>query len=241
MKNLDRDNWPEFEEALQEINDTQRALAAKRGCPLPTLLFRGLGSGKWGLETTLERSYPLECHDRSLSLLRYYHKIGASKPSIETFSGGRWDKLKSYPDFKRPVESNLGSYGWLDMLLEQTPDVREYLVYLRHHGFPSPLLDWSASPYVAAFFAFDSPPEGAERVAVYAFLQDVGQGGSSEAHLFVVGPHLRSDPRHFLQQCSYSMCVAFDLESSDYQFRSHELGLGHALGRRARCSRSQFP
>src|SRR5579871_975887 len=30
----------------------------------------------------------------------------------------------------------------------------DYMAYLRHHGFPSPLLDWTRSPYVAAFFAF---------------------------------------------------------------------------------------
>jgi FRG domain len=98
----------------------------------------------------------------------------------------------------------------------QTPDIYEYLVYLRHHGFPSPLLDWSASPYVAAFFAFDSPPKEAERVAVYTFLQDTIDGVSSDAHLFIVGPYLRSDPRHLLQQCRYSICIAVDPGNDDF-------------------------
>lgn len=30
-----------------------------------------------------------------------------------------------------------------------------FMTRLRHHGFPSPLLDWPQSPYIAAFFAFN--------------------------------------------------------------------------------------
>ena len=230
MYKLDLGGWSDFEGALQQVNDTQQERTGRSGRPFRDPLFRGVGSSKSGLETTLERSYPSERCDATASLLKYYRKIGASKPAIETFSGRRWDRLPEFPEFEKLVKDNFSTYTWLDMLLVHTPDIYEYLVYLRHHGFPSPLLDWSASPYVAAFFAFDSPDRDAERVAVYAFLQDTIHGGSSKAHLFILGQYLRSDPRHLLQQCRYSMCAAVDLGKDDYLFRPHQSGLSNATG-----------
>lgn len=228
MREIKLESWSDFEGALQEIRREREERSKQSGRSFHDPLFRGLGSSKWGLETTLERSYPSERCDETSSLLKYYRKMTVSKSAIETFSGRRWDKLPTLPKFEQLLTDD--AFRWLDMLLSEIPEIYEYLVYLRHHGFPSPLLDWTASPYVAAFFAFDSPPREAQRVCVYAFLQGTDPGGSSDAHFFVVGPYIQSHPRHLVQQCRYSMCVAHDRLNYDYLFRPHQSGLDYAAG-----------
>jgi len=218
--------WSDFEEVLRWLDRWRAVLVAagKRGLYEPR--FRGLGNGEWGLENTLERSYPAERSDQTLNLVSYYQKVSASKPAIETLTGKRWGAIPRVDQFKRRLEENKSQ--WLDMFLGSRPSVYEYLIYLRHHGFPSPLLDWTASPYVAAFFALDIIAKDAKNVCIYALLQDLIYGGGSDAHMFFVGRYVQSHPRHFLQQCDYSMCV--ELKRGDYLFLPHEEGVAGALG-----------
>ena len=79
-----------------------------------------------------------------------------------------------------------------------------------------------------AFFAFDDVPRGSKRVCVYALKRERFTTGSADEHCFSVGPYMRTHPRHFLQQCRYSMCVKQGQD--DYAFLPHYPAIWNAVG-----------
>jgi hypothetical protein len=196
-------------------------------------LFRGHADCKWHLKTTLERYYEGEKLTFDQSFRNYYKRASLSpKSAVETLIGKRWDNFPDHGKIEQGLADN--DIGWLDLIVRGEPEIYEFFIYLRHHGYPSPLLDWTASPYVAAFFAFDAPPrrqcdcETAERsnteeapVAVYAFVPDSSGGifRSSEKQLIQVGPYGRSNARHLSQQSWYTWCV--EKQAHDYLMRTH--------------------
>lgn len=212
MKTYNIDTWDEVKETLKLIEQEWLELSNNYNFSsrLPSFLYRGQGNSDWELETTLER-----ITGKNILVTEYYRHILKTRPQVEAFSNSRWE-LMALEEFNKWADSRQDLY-WPDL-----PGY-EYMIYLRHHGFPSPLLDWTRSPYVAAYFAYTNLPDEAQDVAIYCYSETVGAGkgwGGSEPVISVRGPFARSHKRHFLQQCEYTICSK--QENTELHFARHE-------------------
>lgn len=178
------------------------------------VLFRGHADSRWALTTTLER----RGYDR-MEIAKYYRMIGRAQPQIESITGARFE-CPTYPEILKLVESydafSLGLSGG------RFPGY-SFLIHLRHHGFPSPLLDWTRSPYVAAFFAFAAQAKGAKRRSIYAWVPGRFRIlGTNTPELKRLGPYVTTHRRHVLQQGDYTVCPTFTTAEMKWRFTPHE-------------------
>lgn len=204
--NLEQGDWKAFEQWLTKL----RSEYGER-----ELLFRGQGDSQWPLDTTLERN-----SEKIISVHDYYRLIAARvAPAVETFTG---ISLPAYDPELAPAFQDINSFDSFDRF--PSGPLYEYTVYLRHHSFPSPLLDWSKSPFVAAFFAFKNlhPKSGTRSIYAYCERPTGIKGGTvGEATIRTLGPYVRSHPRHFRQQSSYTVCESFD-DNLGWRYDSHQ-------------------
>jgi hypothetical protein len=210
MKTYDVESWEEFISKLNLLQEERDQRANNSKISVSQLLFRGQGNSEWELKTTLERAGKV-----NVSLLEYYKLISRTQPQIETFTGQRW-KTPTVPRFENWLAKNDSIMGLL------SHPAYEYLVYLRHHGFPSPLLDWTQSPFVAAYFAFHRPNDSAKNVSIYAFWErprNMKIGSPDTPEIVRLGPYVRSHKRHFLQQSEYTVC---QVRKEDWRYAPHE-------------------
>jgi hypothetical protein len=198
MKQIDLKNWEEFEGHVTRLARDRSDRKSATEFYISEYLFRGQPDGTWPLTTTLERFT-----GRLLTLEQYYRILCATKPQVEAFTGATWDGIPSLPEYLKQI----GDEG---LLPPGKFPAYEYFVYLRHHGFPSPLLDWTRSPYIAAYFAFRDVLSTAPSASIYAYCEyTVGHksGSSNSPKITGLGPYVRSHRRHFQQQCQYTICT----------------------------------
>lgn len=190
VKEVVVNDWESFEAEVTRILDDFEARRGTGKGYFSHPLFRGQADHRWRLMTTLERF-----STKPWSIKSYYRLLLTVAPAVNSLTPRAWA---------------LDPHLEVDEREHGPPPGYDFMIYLRHHGFPSPLLDWTRSPYVAAFFAFERRPEPAcEAVAVYVFLEYVGHGkiwSGDGARIIGLGPSVPTHERHYTQQCEYTIC-----------------------------------
>ena len=211
MNAIDVSDWETFEQKIRDLREEHRQESSP-------LLFRGQANSEWPLTTTLDRNTK-----SGMTFLDYYNLItGSIGPEVKTFSG------VDVPERDQQIATGLSDQGLLFSFPSQFPDMQlyRYMAYLRHLGFPSPLLDWSRSPHVAAFFAFrENPLVKVEKRSIYVYcgsLTGIKGGILGEPMIFPLGPYVQTHHRHFRQRCDYTFCGGFDVSSAQWRFESHQ-------------------
>lgn len=166
-------------------------------------VYRGQRDSSWSLRTTLHRTAIV----RSITEHKQYADIVIPRvhEAIEAWAGKSWN-----------LADPLG--------------LAEFLAFLQHNGFPTPLLDWTYSPYIAAYFAFESLNHFAPQskyVSIYSFNAHAWSSAYKQnydfadftPHVSVLKPRMVGNHKLALQQGCFTWANVFDIEE---HIRRHE-------------------
>ncbi len=206
METFNLDSWEEFEEEVKNGDiETEKLKKSKKAFALTTpIIYRGLADSKWCLESVLERKIK-----KDITVNFYFNMM------LEVWNRPVSAYKEKWPELENEIRGlNVDDIYLFPTTAANSNQIISFMVHLRHHGFPSPLLDWTADSRIAAFFAFENIPESAERVAIYTFREHTGympdMSNVLEPAVIEIGHNIPGIERHEKQKSHYILCVQLD-------------------------------
>lgn len=209
IKEIELKSFEEFEQiAKKEICENKFEQLTKKIFKPTDILFRGQADASWKLESTLARDTGIKKYPEE----KYHIEMASLVNTIYEHTGKQW----CVPQYlhKPYIEKE-------HRKIFDHPLGYAFMVYLRHFGFPSPLLDWTENLYIAAYFAYSDTKS--DNVAIYIYQQSndssmVSEDNSTVIHL---GKHIDTHQRHIYQQAQYTVCKSAQTDENCSGFKQN--------------------
>ncbi|MEI7482263.1 MAG: FRG domain-containing protein [Elusimicrobiota bacterium] len=177
-------SWSQFKVHAKKIEEATAYLQECQGTSPSgqrkwTPLYRGHRNSSWKVQSTFDRT------DNKLTLSEYHDLVlKAQQEYKQLLRAATLDakEIDNYPydnSSALKISKILADSNEINIL----PEELRFWVFLRHYGFPSPLLDWTKDYQVAAFFAFQNKSDE-EFISIHTMIPALC--GSTGANLITI-------------------------------------------------------